>query len=71
MTLTLKDFEIINEIGSGTNGTVYKAKLLIPHNFASTDEFFAIKKISLEHKSKDTVKEVFMLKNITHPNIIK
>lgn len=30
-----------------------------------------LNKISLEHKSKDTVKEVFMLKNITHPNIIK
>jgi serine/threonine protein kinase len=69
--LSLKDFEIISKIGSGTNGTVYKTKLLVPHDFGTNDEYFAIKTISLERKSKDTVKEDFILKNITHPNIIK
>lgn len=73
--LCLSDFEILCEIGSGTNGTVYKAKLSAGHilleNADSNSTIFAIKKISLGDKSKDTVKEVFMLKNITHPNIIK
>lgn len=65
-TLTLDDFEILGEIGSGTNGTVYKAKLM-----KEGEEFYAIKKINLSSKSQDMVKEVFMLKNIVHPNIIK
>ena len=54
---------------------MYKAKLVsVTDAYDSChgeETLYAIKKINLQHKSKDTIKEVFMLKNIAHPNIIK
>ncbi|CAI2364136.1 unnamed protein product [Moneuplotes crassus] len=64
---SLIDYEIISEIGSGATGTVYKCKL----KSDESQEKYAIKRIKIGKKSKDVLKEVFMLKNISHPNIIK
>lgn len=71
----LSDFEIISEVGSGATGTVYKCRLKsgmpIFSNLDKTNEIIAIKRKKIGKKSKDILKEVFMLKNIDHPNIIK
>ena len=40
--ISLNDFEIIEEIGSGTNGVVYKSKFISPykqHSINIKDEF--------------------------------
>lgn len=62
----MEDFIIISEIGSGTNGTVYKAKVKKEPNYIQErDEkeiYYAIKEINLQFKSKDSINEVSMLK---------
>jgi len=63
---TLGDFEILEEIGKGGYGTVYKAK--------KEDKVFAIKAIkdTEEKEIFETIfKEYDFLKRINHPNIIK
>lgn len=73
--LSLADFEIIGEIGSGATGTVYKVKPTEFSNivdlFDSSSEYYALKKIKLDVKCSDLLKEVLMMKNIHHPHIIK
>ena len=61
-------YKIIQKIGSGGFGIVYKAKQL------STGETVAIKKISINNsteKYQRTIKEIDLLKNLSHPNIVK
>lgn len=68
-----KNFAIIEEIGTGAYGTVYKAKNV------QTQDFVAFKKIRVTHSSEEgmplsTLREVATLKqlsNLEHKNIVK
>lgn len=66
--MSLKNFEILNELGKGTYSTVYKVKRI-------TDEkIYALKKVrimSLKEKEKrNALNEIRILASINHPNII-
>lgn len=66
--MSLKNFEILNELGKGTYSTVYKVKRL-------TDEkVYALKKVrilSLKEKEKrNALNEIRILASVNHPNII-
>lgn len=65
----LGNYEVLNNIGNGTNGIVLKAR------HKQEDKFYAIKKINLSmvnSKEKFNIEnEIKILKTINHPNIIK
>lgn len=65
----LSDFSIIEEIGSGGCGTVYKVKSNIDQNI------YVAKKINVRHLTqkqlKETLSEVYIMKDIQHDHIIK
>lgn len=65
----LDDYRIIDELGSGAFGSVFK----VMHKQTST--YYVIKKVSLGHLPKAMQQEAFlevkMLHELTHPNIIQ
>ena len=67
--LCLTDFLIMQELGKGSFGSVYKAKSL------KNGGIYVIKKITIDHLSQKNQKEVIyeaqILKKINHPHIVK
>lgn len=67
--MRLEDFEIIEELGCGTFGKVFKAKLV------NTDEVFALKAMSLKllkrgKQLKNAITECKILKNLRFPFVV-
>lgn len=64
-----KDLEIICKLGEGAYGAVYKAKI------PKTGEIVAVKTVKLtdedEGITSTTIRELTILQNLDHPNIIK
>ena len=65
----LEKYQRINKIGEGTYGIVYKARNKL------TNEIIALKKIRLDHEDEGipstAVREITLLKELDHPNIVK
>jgi len=66
---SMKDFQILNELGKGSCGMVYKVKSLL------NQKEYVIKKINIQHMKekhqKKAQREVQILKQVLHPNIIR
>ena len=67
--LSRERYEKIEKIGEGTYGIVYKAK------DSFTQELVAVKKIRLENEEEGmpstAMREISILKELKHPNIVK
>lgn len=66
---TMSDFKIINELGKGSYGVVYKVKS------NRDDQIYVIKKIELKNlkpkNKKEAFQEVQLLRQLSHHNMIK
>lgn len=64
-----EDYQILEIIGSGTYGTVYKGIM------KKTNELIAIKKIKIEMENEgvpsNALREISILQELNHPNIVK
>jgi serine/threonine protein kinase len=62
-------FEVMDKIGEGTYGVVYKSF------WKGTARAIAIKKIRLEHEEEGVpstaIREISILKELHHPNVVK
>ena len=69
MNIKFHDLILETEIGRGSYGIVYRAI------HRRTKNIYVIKKVPLSppsnHKLKDAINEVEILKSLTHPNIIQ
>ncbi len=65
-----EEFELLQRIGSGTYGDVYKAKRI--HDNDNSNELAAIKVIKLEQGDDFGIiqQEILMMKDCRHPNIV-
>jgi serine/threonine protein kinase len=65
----LSDFKILNELGKGSYGVIYKVQSNLDNLI------YVIKKMELKHmkerQQKESWKEVMILKKVNHQNIIK
>jgi serine/threonine protein kinase len=65
----ISDFKILNEIGRGSYGIVYRVYSYVDGNI------YVIKKMDFkymkEKQQKEAYREAMILKKLTHPNIIK
>jgi NIMA (never in mitosis gene a)-related kinase len=65
---SLKDFEIIQEIGKGAFGNVFKSKRI------KDGEIYALKKVPMEKlkpkEKENSLNEIRILASINHPNVI-
>jgi serine/threonine protein kinase len=66
---TLPKYQVLEKIGEGTYGVVYKAK------DRQTGRYMALKKIRLEGEDEGipptSIREISLLKELDHPNIVK
>lgn len=65
----IQDYEVLNKLGEGTFGEVYRAKS------RKTGRLYALKKIIM-HNEKDgfpitALREIRLLKLLDHPNVLK
>lgn len=69
VNMSVGDYEKIEKIGEGTYGVVYKARS------KKTGQFVAMKKIRLESEDEGVpstaIREISLLKELQHPNIVK
>ena len=69
LTMSINDYEKLEKIGEGTYGVVYKARS------KTTGQFVAMKKIRLESEDEGVpstaIREISLLKELQHPNIVK
>ena len=67
--MSVGDYQKIEKIGEGTYGVVYKARN------TKTGQFVAMKKIRLESEDEGVpstaIREISLLKELQHPNIVK
>ena len=67
--MSIEDYQKIEKIGEGTYGVVYKARSI------KTGQFVAMKKIRLESEDEGVpstaIREISLLKELQHPNIVK
>jgi serine/threonine protein kinase len=65
----LNKYKKLEKLGEGTYGVVYKAQNI------ETLEYVAIKKIRLEKEDdgvpSTAIREISLLKNLKHPNIVE
>lgn len=65
----LPKYQILEKIGEGTYGVVYKAK------DKNTGRIVALKKIRLDSEDEGvpstSIREISLLKELRHPNIVK
>jgi NIMA (never in mitosis gene a)-related kinase len=65
----LADFTILNELGKGSYGVIYKVQSKLDNGI------YVIKKMELKHmkekQQKESWKEVMILKKVNHQNLIK
>jgi serine/threonine protein kinase len=65
----LERYSLLEKIGEGTYGTVFKA------NTIASGEFVAIKRIKLEAEDEGVpstaIREISLLKELDHENIVK
>ena len=69
VVMSVGDYQKIEKIGEGTYGVVYKARSV------KTGQFVAMKKIRLESEDEGVpstaIREISLLKELQHPNIVK
>lgn len=67
---SLADYKLVEELGRGAFGTVFKCQSRLIHN-----QFFALKKIPLtimkNRNSRTLLKEVSLLRKLKHPHLIR
>jgi len=65
----ISDFKILNELGRGSYGIVYRVYSYVDGNI------YVIKKMDFKHmkekQQKEAWREAMILKKLSHPNIIK
>ena len=65
----IEKYQKLDKLGEGTYGVVYKAKN------TQTGEIVAIKKIRLEKEDdgvpSTAIREISLLKNLKHPNVVE
>jgi len=74
--LNMSSYQKVNQVGEGTFGKVYKAKLknFTKKTFHAKGEFVALKKILVENEREGfpitAIREIMILKKLNHPNIV-
>jgi serine/threonine protein kinase len=68
-------FEKLEKLGSGTYGVVYKARGIHFYSDKNTNDIVALKKIKLQNEEEGipstAIREISLLKELNHPNIVK